>query len=289
VGSGFDQYERGLLHMEIFAREHAAWLLLLAPIAAAVGVVRRWATGYLLALVLAYGAYIVYVGGDSLVRFRLFVPVLPLFYALVAASAGGLLRALPLSNVRPRWALEAAGAAAVLALLLFTLSSSSDPNVDIERDAVDGREAMGRWLRDNLPDDTTIAVIPAGAIPYESGLTTIDMLGINDEHIAHRDLPLGSFGAGHEKYDTEYVLDRQPDIIILADALDDAPRPRERYGELTSGLILARIDMLRTPRLWEEYEARSVKLEDEWFNLLVRRDADAALAATSSATQAEQR
>jgi hypothetical protein len=85
------------------------------------------------------------------------------------------------------------------------------------------------------------------------------------------------------------VLDRQPDIIILADALDDAPRPRERYGELTSGLILARIDMLRTPRLWEEYEARSVKLEDEWFNLLVRRDADAALAATSSATQAEQR
>jgi hypothetical protein len=108
------------------------------------------------------------------------------------------------------------------------------------------------------------------------------MLGINDEHIAHRDLPLGKFGAGHEKYDSAYVLDRRPDIIILTDALDDAPRSREQYASLQGGIILARIDMLNTPRLWDEYEARSVELEDGWFNLLVRKDASAVLAATSA-------
>ena len=110
---------------------------------------------------------------------------------------------------------------------------------------------------------------------------TIDMLGINDEHIAHRDLALGEYGAGHEKYDAEYVLDREPDIILLVDALDDAPRDQAGYAGLAGGIILARIDMLNTPRLWEEYQARSVEIaEGKWLNLLARRDASEVLART---------
>jgi hypothetical protein len=249
--------------------------------AMAIAAVRRPAMLYGLVLLVAYGAYILYVGGDALVRFRLFAPVLPLFYAIIAASGVALVRAARVERA-PRWALEAAGVTAVLALMLFTLSASKDGYVEVERDAVDGRVAIGRWLRDNVPEDTLIAVLPAGAVPYESELDTIDMLGINDEHIAHRDLPLGIFGAGHEKYDSEYVLDRQPDIIILTDALDEAPRPRQAYAQLAGGIILARIDMLNTPRLWDEYEARSVKLEDGWLNLLARKDASAVLAATQA-------
>jgi hypothetical protein len=141
--------------------------------------------------------------------------------------------------------------------------------------------AIGRWLRDELPADTMIAVIPAGAIPYESRLETIDMLGINDEHIAHRDIDLGKFNAGHEKFDSEYVLDRQPDIIILTDAFDGAPRGRDDYLSRDPGTIPARVDMLQNDRLWDEYEPRSVEFgEDEWLNLLVRRDASAVLART---------
>jgi len=119
---------------------------------------------------------------------------------------------------------------------------------------------------------TLIAVVAAGAIPFESGLETIDMLGLNDEHIAHRDLEVGLLPAGHEKYDSEYVLDRRPDIIILADFLTDYPFDEGAYSALGGTLIAARADLLSRPRLWAEYEARSVEIEEgRWFNMLVRR------------------
>jgi len=35
-----------------------------------------------------------------------------------------------------------------------------------------------------MPGDS-IAVVDAGAIPYFSGVKTIDMPGLNDRHIAH--------------------------------------------------------------------------------------------------------
>lgn len=290
VGSGFDQYERGLYHFSAFAREHAAWLLALAPIAIATASIRRAASAYVLALVLVWFGYIVYIGGDSLVRFRLFAPMLPLTYALIAASGAAIVQAArsgraPSGGGRapPRLALEAAGTLAVGALMLFTLQASgADGAIPLDRTGVRDRVQIGRWLRDNAPGTTIIAVIPAGAIPYESGLPAIDMLGINDEHIAHRDLDLGVFGAGHEKYDSEYVLDRRPDIIILTDALSARPWRREDYGVLYGGLIPARIDMLNTPRLWEEYEPRSAAFpEGMWLNLLVRRDAAALIAKTA--------
>jgi hypothetical protein len=178
----------------------------------------------------------------------------------------------------------AAGAAAAGALLLFTLQASAlDNNVRVERRAVEDRVEIGRWLDENVPDATWIAVIPAGAIPYESGLPTIDMLGINDEHIAHRDLPIGKFAAGHEKYDGAYVLERQPDIIILEDTLTSEAWSRDDYEQSRSALIPARVDMLDQPGLWDAYEPRSAELrEGSWFNLLVRRGASGVVALTQS-------
>ncbi|HEY8048086.1 MAG TPA: hypothetical protein VIE63_02860, partial [Ramlibacter sp.] len=52
-----------------------------------------------------------------------------------------------------------------------------------------------------------IAVLDAGAIPYYSGLRAIDMVGLNDAHIAH--LP-GGFMA---KWDNEYVLAQEPLVV----------------------------------------------------------------------------
>jgi hypothetical protein len=57
-----------------------------------------------------------------------------------------------------------------------------------------------------------LAVDAAGKVPYFSGLTTIDMLGLNDKFIGHK--PTTAFGlVGHTKYDSDYVLSRRPDLI----------------------------------------------------------------------------
>jgi hypothetical protein len=65
------------------------------------------------------------------------------------------------------------------------------------------------------------------------------------------------------------------------DTLAERAWRREDYDGLRAGLIPARINILGTPRLWDEYEARTVPLrEDAWLNLLVRRDARELLAKT---------
>ncbi len=281
VGAGLDQYRRGLQYLASFSQEYAGWLVLLAPVAVALTSIRRGPVQYLLALVVGWMAYVVYVGGDSLVRYRFFAPILPLELALAAASGAAIVSAL--ASGRNRWLVEGACVAALAGLFgLMLHASSADVGLPPERLAVSQRVEIGRWLRANVPPTTSIAIIPAGAIPYESRLPTIDMLGLNDEHIAHRDVKIGGLAAGHEKYDSLYVLDRRPDIIILMDGLSTGPWSRADYDVLLAGLIPARVDMLQQERLWSEYEPRSVQIrEGKWFDLLVRRDAGAVLAKTA--------
>lgn len=283
VGSGLDQWERGLRYIYSFISEYAIWLLALAPLAALYSRVRRGPVLYVASLVAAWLALLVYVGGDSLLRFRLLAPMIPLFYAAVCASGAALLAAAQPPARSPAFLRGAVAALAVLALMAFNVyPSSTDDGVVTERLAMEYRLDIGRWLHDGVPDGTSIAVVAAGAIPFESRLVTIDMLGINNEHIAHRELDVGSFPAGHEKYDSEYVLDRQPDIIILIDALTAEPLGPDGYAPYETNVIPAVIDMLANPRLWLEYEPRAVQVGSEglWFNLLVRRDAIDVLRAT---------
>jgi len=188
---------------------------------------------------------------------------------------------------RNRWLVQGSAALAAAGLFAFNLQASAwDFGLPAERLAVQERAEMGRWLRDNVPPATTIAVIPAGAMPYESRLTTIDMLGLNDEYIAHRKLKLGPFPAGHEKYDSEYVLNLKPEIIILTGELSSSPWGRSDYNILQLGLIPARFDMIKQARLWSEYDPRYVPIrEGKFFNMLVRRDAAAVLGVTQRAAR----
>ena len=282
VGDGLHQYERGLRYVYSFISEYAIWLLLLVPLSALYARIRAAAALYVTTLFVVWMLDVGYVGGDSLLRFRLLAPLLPLFYAAVCASGAGLLAAARHPAGTPAVRTAVAGGA-VLGLMAFNLyPSSTDDGIVTERLAMEYRTSIGRWLDANVPDDTVIAVVPAGAIPYESKLTTIDMLGINDRRIAHRDLAVGRFAAGHEKYDSEYVLGRQPDIIIITDRLTAAPLDWDGYAPYASNVIPAIVDMLSNPRLRQEYEPRSVQTGEGnlWFNLLVRRDASAVLNAT---------
>ncbi len=75
---------------------------------------------------------------------------------------------------------------------------------------------MGLWFRENVPPDSLLATNTAGSVAYYSRLKTIDMLGLNDVHIAHREVKtLGKGFAGHEKGDGKYVLSRKPDYVMF--------------------------------------------------------------------------
>jgi arabinofuranosyltransferase len=94
----------------------------------------------------------------------------------------------------------------------------------------------GRWLRQNTSSGTLLATDAAGAIPFYSGLKTIDMLGVNDRHIAHLSVPnMGHGTAGHEKRDFAYVLSRRPDIIFRD--VRDQPCGAERMRTYPDGSV----------------------------------------------------
>ncbi len=70
---------------------------------------------------------------------------------------------------------------------------------------------LGRYLGNNY-QGKLLASDAAGKIPYYSGLRTIDMLGLNDRHIAR--IQPTFFEVGHNKYDADYVLSLCPDLIV---------------------------------------------------------------------------
>jgi arabinofuranosyltransferase len=74
---------------------------------------------------------------------------------------------------------------------------------------------MGWWLADHGQPGESMAAMGAGAIPYYSNRETIDLLGLNDKHIARLEVEnMGSGVAGHEKKDPDYVLNQRKPTYI---------------------------------------------------------------------------
>jgi len=208
VGSSLAQISRGLDYVGDFA-----WVGLVLIVPALVLLVvtrgeraRAWRVGALLGMLLLHSVYVALVGGDVMPAYRFFVHVLPLL-CLAAALAFNAWAS------RPRW-LAAVGALMIATNIAHTaFDSHLDRAVRVARVGDIGAE-VGRWLHETMPPDTVIAVNAAGAIAYYSGFRVIDMLGLNDVHIAHRHMPrMGKGIPGHEKGDGAYVLSRRPDLI----------------------------------------------------------------------------
>jgi arabinofuranosyltransferase len=252
-GGPLAQLERGWHYVTQFVDVHLGWgILLPALVALTVAAVRYSKTHtaetgepdraalfgmtYFALAIVAYGAYIVYVGGDWSVG-RFFVPVLPLAYLMIAAGLGEIYRWIESLRFRAesrndsrlvrvtRYA-AAAAAAVLLAALAFASSWNGEYGIFVRgfdaATATAARETMGRWLKANVPPGTLIAVDAAGQVPYFSGLPAIDMFGINDLHIGRLSIPtLGEGTPGHEKFDLAYIITRAPRFVVIYGTLFD--------------------------------------------------------------------
>src|SRR3970282_1950574 len=151
------------------------------------------------ALVAAWCVYVVWVGGDAKILYRFVVPILPLVYLLVEAAIARVLAGPP-------------GAPAVPLLpALPGLAPSEKHRTDRTFFAM--LAEGGRWLARNAPPDATVACFAVGALPYYSGLTTYDLLGVTDAHIAHGPLREDEM-TGHGKMDWNYVLAKRPTFVF---------------------------------------------------------------------------
>jgi hypothetical protein len=105
-------------------------------------------------------------------------------------------------------------------LVLFGWSQHTEPSIVLARTQRPPVTVMASTIGTTLgeafaEDDPLLAVDAAGAIPFYSRLRSLDMLGLNDAHIARqRDDRFGEGTQGHELGDGAYVLSREPDLIV---------------------------------------------------------------------------
>jgi arabinofuranosyltransferase len=160
---------------------------------------------------LAHLLYVVAVGGDVFQGFRFFSPVLP----VLACCAG-----IAVTEARR------GAAAGAVAIAIHGGTLLANDQLSQSGEISDVGERIGKWLRACAPPDAVLATNIAGAVPFYSRLETIDMLGLNDRHIAHREMPaMGEGKAGHEKGDGAYVLSKAPDYVVFG-ALKGSATPK---------------------------------------------------------------
>lgn len=142
--------------------------------------------------------YLIYIGGD--IYYERFL--IPLFPMMIFES----LRTLTVLGVRSLifWA--------TLICITQLIHTQHDGRFDYSTGKYDCWNNLGIFLHKHHPQ-LTLAVDAAGKVPFFSHLPTIDMLGLNDRHIGKSKPFAGSFWPGHNKFDPDYVLSRQPELI----------------------------------------------------------------------------
>lgn len=85
-----------------------------------------------------------------------------------------------------------------------------DTRFEYRAEKYDVYETVGRFLGERHPG-ARLAVDAAGKIPFHSRLETLDMMGLNEPHIARIEAPFRV--PGHSKFDPDYVLAWRPDLI----------------------------------------------------------------------------
>jgi hypothetical protein len=222
-------------------------------------------------LIPAWTVYLLVNGGDFEPTYRVLMPMYPF---LILAGVEGLLRLGGRFRRVPARAVAIVGLAVLCCAHLFAFSMGGRYYARALRESLINKRMMADFLRESTGGDDILAIGTVGIVPYYSRLPTIDMWGLNDLHIAHRDSPWAGRGsAGHEKGDGRYVFDRRPTILVFrAIAQTSTPFPIERLGEYWTELFLSERELLMIPEFLDRYELRSEYLVGFYFNYFRLRD-----------------
>ena len=215
---------------------------------------RRWGFAGVALALLALG--IVFEGGDHFAMVRFAVPLVPLLAVLAARGLaerfGGL-----------RLGIAAAGMAVVTASWTALIPQAERIRFANEVGNTALFDRVGRALATALGPRHRLAIVTAGAIPFRTEWETIDMLGLCDAHIARAPRTLGRGIIGHERFDSRYVIDRAPDVILLHPWFwqSPVPNPETRLSHE------AQLDLLREPRFAERYRLEWLQVPDGFIAL----------------------
>jgi hypothetical protein len=132
---------------------------------------------------------------------------------------------------------------------------------------------LGLLLKEICQKDAVIADFWAGALPYYSELETIDMLGKSDYHIAHRSAIRPGALPGHDKFDFNYVLRKNPDVILSRYDLYFAGSAKVMKKTKSSN-DPAGVFLLENPLFKQHFRPVESILSKRWRGIFVRIDSN---------------
>jgi len=199
-------------------------------------------------------AYSIYVGGDTFWCLRFVTPVIPLAYVAAAFAGAEVVRGLG----------PARRAMAACAVIAMAPAYAPDGQLGTPREVsgfANQSLALAEMIRRNVPPGKSLTVYPAGTVPYFAmDYRFIDVLGKNDEHIAHLDHYRGKL-IGHNKFDFDYVYSRKPDLAFIFDrcahvdevALMTAEERRRIWDSLDDFAFVANFSDISNPAFLADY------------------------------------
>ncbi|MCP4675567.1 MAG: hypothetical protein GY854_08685 [Deltaproteobacteria bacterium] len=237
IRSGFIYVRAGFMALGPFS-----FLAVLLMICALIPKTTRAKAALLICPTATWILYLVFIGGDIFPAWRHFVPLIVLFAFSLALGIDSIwlllnrsinkksLRKFRLPGSERRRHITAMYIVEFLILvalvpLLFSYVDNQRRDTRIKgqghiRGAIIERwawdcKAMALTLKSAFEDKRPlIAVTTAGCLPYWSEFPALDMLGLNDYHIArNRPDHFGKRWIGHELGDGQYVLKRRPDLV----------------------------------------------------------------------------
>jgi hypothetical protein len=275
--------ERGVDYVVLFARIFLLPALLLLPALVMVIVGQRknarirvawWLVPTVLLLV-AYVGYIVYVGGDYMAMFRFVVPIIPLFYLLVQ-EATRLGFVYSPSWLRPGY-LVLLGVFLIVTLLPSITTEQMREHglpewivrhyrkppfmhgyadgVRLERWHAARLALIGRFFKSFAGSaEESVLTSAIGAVSYYSEIKVYGQHGLVDTHIAHLKHRVdGRVIPGHEKGDTEYLLNKRPTFIMVTRGLSPRFVPKSVLaGEFIPAIrdaYLPQYDVINVPMI----------------------------------------
>lgn len=212
------------------------------------------------AVVPAWCAYVVYVGGDYMPASRFFIPLLPVLYVLAIPGAALVHRML---LARTSFSAHGKLAFAILPILAFSAAFAAplpgQLQAEIDHKAqntrfAEYRKSVATWINSQNPD-ALVAANAVGVLGYYADARIVDMLGLNDAHIAHNGTRDAASAPGHQVGDGRYVLSREPDYIFPFSI-----KPEFQW-ETTEPYFVGDKELAELPEFKNRYELRVVKLE----------------------------
>lgn len=131
---------------------------------------------------------------------------------------------------------------------------------------------QGKFFRDHTPPQTELAAAGIGAIGWYSKRPLVDIVGLTDETIAHSSVKTGVGWAGHEKYNTDYLMTRKPHLILICNVLGDEPMDECVCRKSMKFRVKAAKFLLADDRFKEQYIFSSMPAGEKYLSGFFRKD-----------------